>query len=235
MHVVVVGCGRVGSGLAATLESEGHTVAVIDRQAQAFRRLPPDFKGKTVLGVGFDRQHLKAAGIEQAGALAAVTNGDNSNIVVARVAREAFEVEHVVARIYDSRRAAIYERLGIPTVATVQWTTERVLRRILPDAHAVEWVDPSAKVCMVERAVPGRWAGRPLLGLELPGAAKVIAVSRLGQASVPDDRVVAQEGDVVWVTVAGDRLDAFETHLAEGPATEGGDKAAAGDKAGKGA
>jgi trk system potassium uptake protein TrkA len=215
VHVVVVGCGRVGSGLAATLESEGHSVAVIDRQAAAFRRLPPDFKGQTVLGVGFDRERLKTARIEEAGALAAVTNGDNSNIVVARVAREAFEVEHVVARIYDSRRAAIYERLGIPTVATVQWTTERVLRRILPDAHAVEWVDPSAKVCMIERTVPGHWAGRLLADIEIPGAARVIAVSRLGQSSIPDARSVAQEGDVVWVTVAGDKLDDFEHHLTE--------------------
>jgi trk system potassium uptake protein len=221
VHVVVVGCGRVGSGLAATLESEGHSVAVIDRQASAFRRLSPDFKGRTVLGVGFDRERLKAAGIEEAGALAAVTNGDNSNIVVARVAREAFEVERVVARIYDSRRAAIYERLGIPTVATVQWTTERVLRRILPDAHAVEWVDPSAKVCMVERTVPAHWAGRPLSAIEMPGAARVIAIARLGQASIPDERSMAQEGDVVWVTVAGDQLDEFERHINAGPASAG--------------
>jgi trk system potassium uptake protein TrkA len=231
VHVVVVGCGRVGSGLAATLESEGHTVAVIDRQARAFRRLPANFSGRTVLGVGFDRQRLKEAGIEEAGALAAVTNGDNSNIVVARVAREAFEVEHVVARIYDSRRAAIYERLGIPTVATVQWTTERVLRRILPDAHAVEWVDPSAKVCMIERTVPGRWAGKPLQLLELEGVAKVIAVSRLGQSSIPDPRSVAQEGDVVWATVAGDRLEEFEKHLDDGP----GGRPSGGERTGKGA
>jgi trk system potassium uptake protein TrkA len=232
VHVVVVGCGRVGSGLAATLESEGHTVAVIDRQARAFRRLPPNFSGRTVLGVGFDRQHLKEAGIEDAGALAAVTNGDNSNIVVARVAREAFEVEHVVARIYDSRRAAIYERLGIPTVATVQWTTERVLRRILPDAHAVEWVDPSAKVCMIERTVPGRWAGKPLLSLEIESVAKVIAVSRLGQSSVPDGKSVAQEGDVIWATVAGDRLEEFEKHLNDGPVAG---RPSGGERTGKGA
>jgi trk system potassium uptake protein TrkA len=199
--------------LAATLESEGHSVAVIDRQPRAFRRLPADFKGAKVLGVGFDRSRLKEAGIEDAGALAAVTNGDNSNIVVARVAREAFQVERVVARIYDFRRAAIYERLGIPTVATVQWTTERVLRRILPDAHAVEWVDPSAKVCMVERTVPPQWAGKPLGALEIDGLARVVAVARLGEATIPDPKQVAQEGDVVWVSVAGDRMDAFEAHL----------------------
>jgi trk system potassium uptake protein TrkA len=213
VHVVVVGCGRVGSGLAATLETEGHTVAVIDRQERAFRRLPEDFQGRKIVGVGFDRERLKAAGIEEAGALAAVTNGDNSNIVVARVAREAFQIERVVARIYDYRRAQIYERLGIPTVATVQWATERVLRKILPDAHAVEWVDPSAKVCMVERTVPPQWAGRRLLDLEVEGVSKVVAVSRLGEASLPDAKVVAQEGDVVWVGVAGDRMDAFEEHL----------------------
>ncbi len=156
MHVVVVGCGRVGSGLAATLENQGHSVAVIDRRAQAFRRLPDGFSGRKIVGVGFDRARLDEAGIAEAGALAAVTNGDNSNIVVARVAREAFQIERVVARIYDARRAAIYERLGIPTVATVQWTTERVLRRILPDSsQGVEWIDPSAKVCLVERALPG--------------------------------------------------------------------------------
>jgi len=221
VHVVVVGCGRVGSGLAATLESEGHTVAVIDRQARAFRRLPDDFKGKTVVGVGFDRERLKVAGIEEAGALAAVTNGDNSNIVVARVAREAFQIERVVARIYDYRRAQIYERLGIPTVATVQWATERVLRKILPDAHAVEWVDPSAKVCLVERTVPPSWAGRRLLDLDIDGTSKVVAVSRLGEASLPEPTLVAQEGDVVWVSVAGDRMDVFEEHLT-GTASVGG-------------
>jgi trk system potassium uptake protein TrkA len=221
VHVVVVGCGRVGSGLATTLESEGHTVAVIDKQARAFRRLPEGFKGQKIIGVGFDRDRLKAAGIESAGALAAVTNGDNSNIVVARVAREAFGVERVVARIYDSRRAAIYERLGIPTVKTVEWATERVLRRILPDAHAVEWVDPSAKVCMVERSIPSFWAGKRFSDLELDGVSRLVSIARLGEASLPDPRLVAQEGDVVWVAVAGDKMDVFEEHLTGVPETEG--------------
>ncbi|MCX7619849.1 MAG: TrkA family potassium uptake protein [Acidimicrobiales bacterium] len=219
VHVIVVGCGRVGSGLATTLEAEGHTVAVIDRQKKAFRRLPEGFKGKTIVGVGFDRDNLRAAGIEQAGALAAVTNGDNSNIVVARVAREAFGIERVVARIYDSRRAQIYERLGIPTVPTVQWTTERVLRRILPDAHAVEWVDPSAKVAMVERAVPSHWGGRLLSELEVPQLSRLVALSRLGESMLIEPQLVAQEGDVVWVMVAGDRMDEFERLLASAPET----------------
>lgn len=218
MHVVVVGCGRVGSGLAATLENEGHSVSVIDKQQKAFRRLPDDFKGATIVGVGFDRDNLRAAGIEEAGALASVTNGDNSNILVARVAREAFNVERVVARIYDSRRAEIYERLGIPTVATVSWATERVLRKILPDTHAIEWVDPSAKVCMVERTVPPNWGGRLISDLEVPDVSRVVAVTRLGEAALPGPKQVAQEGDVVWMAIPGDRLDEFDSFLAEHPA-----------------
>ena len=221
MHVIVVGCGRVGSGLAATLESQGHTVAVIDRRGEAFRRLPPGFSGASIVGVGFDRDRLLEAGIERAGALASVTNGDNSNIVVARVAREAFQVERVVARIYDQRRAAIYERLGIPTVATVQWTIDRVLRRILPDRSSVEWIDPSAQVCLVERVVPDAWAGHPIAELEIPGRSRLAGVSRLGKGSLPADNVLAQEGDVAWIVLSGGAIDEFDSYLAAGPVKGG--------------
>src|SRR5437588_7371565 len=151
VHVVVVGCGRVGSELAGTLEKSGHTVAVIDKDANAFRRLPAGYAGQRVVGFGFDRDNLEEAGIDRAGALAAVTNGDNSNILVARVARETFGIERVVARIYDPRRAKIYERLGIPTIATVEWATERVLQRVLPERTNADWIDASAKVLLVER------------------------------------------------------------------------------------
>ena len=218
MHVVVVGCGRVGSGLAKTLESEGHTVAVVDKQPKAFRRLHDGFGGKTVVGVGFDRERLETAGIREATALAAVTNGDNSNILVARVAREFFGVERVVARIYDPRRAQIYERLGIPTVPTALWATDQVLRKILPDSHAMTWIDPSAKVCMVERTVVGGWAGRPVADLEVPGVARVAALARLGEASLPDPRSALQEGDVVWMMLAGDAIDDFDVRFGAGPA-----------------
>ena len=222
MHVVVVGCGRVGSGLAATLVSQGHTVSVVDRKPTAFRRLPEDFSGETFVGVGFDRNVLVAAGIERAGALAAVTNGDNSNILVARTAREFFGVERVVARIYDQRRAAIYERLGISTVATVGWAIERVLRRIEPDVDGVEWIDPSAKVCLVERIVPPGWAGHPLVGLEGEGLSRVAALTRLGVAQIVSPALLAQEGDVVWVAVAGDRIEELDRRLATEPAAQGG-------------
>lgn len=216
MHVVVVGCGRVGSGLARVLEDTGHTVAVIDKQTKAFRRLPEGFAGRSIQGVGFDRDRLREAGIEEAGALAAVTSGDNSNIMVARTAREVFGLERVVARIYDPRRAAIYEKLGIPTIATVQWTTDRVLRRILPDAPATEWTDPSAAVVLVERPVAPSWAGRRLSDLDMEGVARVTALSRLGVAQVPSGDLVTQEGDVVYVIVTADRIDELDEHLRGG-------------------
>jgi trk system potassium uptake protein TrkA len=213
VHVVVVGCGRVGSGLAGILEDSGHTVAVVDKQQKAFRRLPEGFSGRTIQGVGFDRDRLRDAGIEEAGALAAVTSGDNSNIMVARTAREVFGVERVIARIYDPRRAAIYERLGIPTIATVQWTTDRVLRRILPDIPATEWTDPSAGVVLVERPVAPTWTGRRLADLDLPGLARVAALSRLGIGQVPAPDLLTQEGDVVYFTVGSSRIDELDAHL----------------------
>lgn len=215
MHVVVVGCGRVGSGLAGILEDAGHTVAVIDKARKAFRRLPEGFSGRTVVGVGFDRDLLREAGIEEAGALAAVTSGDNSNIMVARTAREVFGLDRVVARIYDPRRAAIYEKLGIPTIATVQWTTDRVLRRILPDVAATEWTDPSAAVVLVERPVSPSWAGRRLADLDVQGLARVAALSRLGVGRVPTPDLVTQEGDVVYMMVVADRISDLDAHLAD--------------------
>jgi trk system potassium uptake protein len=217
VHVVVVGCGRVGSGLAVALAETDHSVAVIDRRPQAFARLPEDFGGRTVVGVGFDRDLLIQAGIEEAGAVAAVTNGDNSNILVARVARETYGVDRVVARIYDPRRAAIYERLGIPTIATVQWTTERVLRRILPDTPAVEWTDPSAEVVLVERRLPSAWAGRKLGELDAADLARVSALSRVGVSRVATPTLTLQDGDLVFAAVASARLDDFDALIAAGP------------------
>jgi trk system potassium uptake protein TrkA len=213
VHVVVVGCGRVGSGLAAAVEAAGHTVAIIDRKETAFRRLPAGFSGKKIVGVGFDRDRLHDAGIEEATAVAAVTNGDNSNIMIARVAKETYGIERVVARIYDPRRAAIYERLGIPTVATVQWATERVLRRILAETPSVEWIDPSAKVCLIERIVPPSWAGRRVSEMQQDGASMIIALSRLGVAQLPRPDLVVQEGDVVYAAVSGDQIEDFDEHL----------------------
>jgi len=217
VHVVVVGCGRVGSELAGTLEKSGHTVAVIDKNPNAFRRLPPGSAGQRVVGFGFDRDNLVEAGIERAGAVAAVTNGDNSNILVARIARETFGIGRVVARIYDPRRAVIYQRLGIPTVATVAWTTDQVLRRLLPGEQPHDWIDPSAKVSLVERALPANWGGKKLASLDEPGRFLLAAVTRLGAAQVVGPKLVGQEGDMLHFIVDVNAMDALRERLERGP------------------
>jgi trk system potassium uptake protein TrkA len=219
MHVVIVGCGRVGSGLARIIDEKGHSVAVIDKDPRAFRRLHSGFTGKQVTGIGFDRERLEEAGIHDADAVAAVTSGDNSNILTARVARETFGIERVVARIYDPRRAIIYERLGIPTIATVQWTIDRVLRRLIPEADESDWIDPSAGVALVEREVAASWAGRPLADVEIPGVARAVAVSRMGNAQIAAPDLVTQDGDVVYLAVAVGHVAEVDEHLSGGAAS----------------
>ena len=213
MHVVVVGCGRVGSELAEALEKGGHSVAIIDKNRNAFRRLPERFSGRTVFGFGFDRQHLEEAGIQQAGAFAAVTNGDNSNILSARIARETYEIPHVVARIYDPKRAAIYQRLGIPTVAAVAWTTDQVLRRMFPERAVTEWNDASGGVTLLERMLPDEWAGRKLGELDEGDRFRLVVLSRRGEARLVGPGLVGQEGDILHFVARRDALDELEERL----------------------
>ena len=216
MHVVIVGCGRVGSTLALSLISSGHSVAVVDRKSDAFFRLRDNFAGQTITGIGFDRDVLEQAGIKKASAVAAVTNGDNSNIFVARVARESFGIENVVARISDPKRAEIYERLGIATVATVKWTSDRILRRILPDLPAVEWTDPSSSVVLIERTLPDSLVGEKVLELEIKGA-RISALRRLSAAVIPDLKTLVQQGDIAYFTVEKDSINSLDEFLKRGP------------------
>lgn len=215
MHVIVVGCGRVGSELAGNLEAGGHTVAVIDKDARSFRRLPDGFQGTTVHGLGFDRDDLGAAGIERADAVAAVTSGDNSNILTARIAREHFEVPNVVARIYDPRRAVIYQRLGIATVATVTWTTEQITRRLFPDQSHLEWSDPTGDLMLVERILPDSWAGRRLADLGFSARIRIVALVRAGQPLLVDADTVGHDGDTLHVMVHRDAAEELDATLAD--------------------
>jgi trk system potassium uptake protein TrkA len=216
LHVVVIGCGRVGSELAGALQQAGHSIAIVDKNARAFRRLPPDFKGIQVVGFGFDRDDLTEAKIDDAGAFASVTNGDNSNILCARIARETYGIEKVVARIYDPRRALIYQRLGIPTVATVAWTTDQVLRRLLPAEIRHDWVDATGKVALVERPIPAKAIGKKLSKLNWPGLFWLTAVTRFGKAQVVTSDLVGQEGDMLVFVSAMDALDQLQTHIESG-------------------
>jgi trk system potassium uptake protein TrkA len=201
VHVVIMGCGRVGSSLARNLERRGHTVAIIDQNPDAFRRLGPTYSGRKVTGTGFDRGVLDEAGIENADAFAAVSSGDNSNILSARVARETFGVDKVVARIYDPGRAEIYQRLGIPTVATVRWTADQMLRRLLPEGSEPDYRDPSGTVRMAEVHLHRSWVGRSVAELEAALRTRVAYVTRLGEALIPTHDTLIQEADLVHVVM----------------------------------
>ncbi|MFJ9612067.1 potassium channel family protein [Kitasatospora sp. NPDC101176] len=221
MHIVIMGCGRVGSALARALEKQGHSVAVVDQDPTAFRRLGAGFNGRRVTGVGFDQDTLREAGIEEAGAFAAVSSGDNSNIIAARVARENFGVENVAARIYDPRRAEVYQRLGIPTVATVRWTADQMLRRLLPSGSEPLWQDPSGGVQLAEVAYDPAWVGRRIGLMEEASGARVAFVTRLGEGVLPTPQMVVQEGDLVHVMLRRGDLTAVEAAFAQAPKEEG--------------
>ena len=217
VHIVIMGCGRVGSSLARSLEKRDHTVAVIDMDVDAFRRLGPDFAGRTVKGVGFDREVLVEAGITTADGFAAVSSGDNSNILSARVVRETFGVGNVVARIYDPGRAEVYERLGIPTVATVRWTSDQVLRRLLPAGSEPHWRDPSGSVRLVEVHVDRSWVGRSVEEMEDATDARIPFMFRLGSGMVPKRSTLFQDGDLVYAAVVDAKLAAVEDILSAPP------------------
>ena len=220
MHFVIMGCGRVGSTLAHILEDRGNSVAVIDQNPESFRKLRSSFKGSRVTGMGFDRDVLIQAGIEEADSFAAVSSGDNSNIIAARVARESFGIDRVAARIYDPRRAEVYQRLGIPTVATVRWTADQILRKLLPEGAEPLWRDPTGKIVLAEVAFSGRWLGEKIKAIELATNTRIAFVDRLGEALIPSPATVLQEGDVVHVIAHEDELDRITDLFSVGP--EGG-------------
>jgi trk system potassium uptake protein TrkA len=213
MHVIVVGCGRVGSTVARELMHGDHDIVVIDRRAEAFRRLGDDFTGRMLTGIGFDRDLLRAAGITEHSAVLAVTSGDNSNILIARVARETFGVKRVVARIYDPKRAVIYERLGIATVASVAWTAARALRHVLPEPMATDWMDPTSRFAMVERRALASLAGTSVAELDEQGM-RVMLLGRNGQATMPKPTTLIQQDDVLHMMVATDLLPSLDDLMA---------------------
>jgi trk system potassium uptake protein TrkA len=220
-HFVIMGCGRVGSTLAHTLEEAGHSVAIIDQDDRAFRRLRAGFSGRKVTGVGFDRETLKRAGVEEAYAFAAVSSGDNSNILATRVARETFHVPHVVARIYDPGRAEIYQRLGIPTVAAVRWSADQVLRRILPEQHiAGDFREPSGRLVLAEIDLNPGWIGHPIASIEKAAGIRVAYLTRFGEGVLPAAGTSYQDGDTVHAMLNVDRSSEISHILAKSPAKE---------------
>src|SRR6201999_4572521 len=157
-------------------------VSVIDRDPDAFRRHPSSFKGDKVTGIGFDRAVLTQAGIERADAFAAVSSGENSNIIAARVARETVGVQRVAARIYDPRRAEGDERLGIPAVTTLRWSADQMLRKLRPEGGEPLWRDPTGKIVLAEVAFSPGWIGEQVKALEASSIVRIAFLDRLGQA-----------------------------------------------------
>jgi trk system potassium uptake protein TrkA len=193
-------------------------VAIVDRDETAFRRLGTDFGGKQVVGVGFDRDTLVDAGIEQAAAFAAVSSGDNSNIISARVARETFGIQNVIARIYDPRRAEVYSRLGIPTVATVRWTADEMLRRLLPEGAHSTWSDPTGHLLLVELAYDNGWVGRSVRQVQsVADGARIGFLTRYGEAILPTWQTVIQDGDLLHVLVERGNAQRIAELFAEPP------------------
>lgn len=213
MHVIIAGCGRVGSELATNLQRLGHSIVVIDKNRKSFERLKADFSGNQVIGFAFDREVLQEAGIEDADAFAAVTSGDNSNILAARVAKDHYRVPHVVARIYDPRRAQIYQRLGIQTVATVRWTTDQILRSLIPDEVPVEYTVDNGEVVVTAFPAPPELIGKKALDVDDAGLRRVVAVSRFGIPRIPDKAFTIQDGDIVYLSAARGHLSDIDEQI----------------------
>lgn len=216
MHYVIIGAGRVGRTLSQYLANHGHSVALIDKSADSFRKLDRHENITTLVGIGFDKAVLESAHIAEANGLASVTSGDNSNIVIARIAKETYKVPHVAARIYDSTRAGLYQRLGISTVASVTWSTDQFIKRIAPENDTTDWVDTSGNVVVVERLLPKHWAGKTIDALYEANRFSPIAISHLGTTTVPSPKTKAHENDQIFVACHKDSIEDLDTLLAQG-------------------
>ena len=217
VHFVIIGCGRVGRALTGYLLERDHSVALIDKNPERFRQLAPHDRLTTLVGIGFDRSILESAHIEKADGLAAVTSGDNSNIVIARVAKEIFHVPHVTARIYDPARAGLYQRLGISTVASVAWTTDQFIKHLAPENENSDWVDPTGNIVIVERLVPSHWAGKSFAPFFLSEKFTLIAITHIGNTSIASPDIKAHEDDRIFVACNKNSLDQLDTLLQSGP------------------
>lgn len=210
MHFVIMGCGRVGVQLTGELARAGHSVAVVDKRKEAFDRLPPEFEAKKVVGLGFDREVLEEAGIKEADAFIAVSNGDNSNIVSARVAREHYRVPKVVARIYDPRRAEIYERLDIPTIASVRWAAKQIQYLLFHGREEMRDTLGGGSLLHLQVQVPEHLVGKKVSSVHAEGRVEAIGVDRGGSGFIPVADSTFQQGDIVHFVVHKDATDEFD-------------------------
>lgn len=214
MRVVIAGCGRVGALLATKFSSEGHDIAIIDRDQTAFSRLGKGFKGQTVRGVVFDKDVLHETGIERADAFISVTSGDNSNVVSATIARDIYRVPSVVARIFDPRRADIYRRLGIVTVSSVSWATNEIMSLVLHQHLVRDLTLGDGDVQLVRTSIDPRLSGRTVRDLTVPSEISVVAIVRGGKSFIPTDGTAFHEGDVLEIAVATGSMSRLQSMMA---------------------
>jgi trk system potassium uptake protein len=219
MRIIIMGCGRVGSDLTVQLAEGGHDVSIIDKREEAFHRLPPGFNARTFVGLGFDRDVLEDAGVKEADAFVAVSSGDNSNIVSARVALEYYHVPKVIARIYDPRRADIYERLNIPTVATTKWGVKQIQLMLFHDRSEIRESMSGGELLRMRVPVPQHLVGKAATSLNVEGQVLVAGVSRGGGGFIPTDETTLQKGDYLAVIMAKNGVDKLDAQLA--PPAEG--------------
>ena len=213
MHFVIMGCGRVGAQLTIELAKAGHSVAIIDKRRTAFDRLPPGFEARTIVGIGFDQEVLEEAGIREADAFIAVGNGDNSNIVSARVAREHYKVPKVIARIYDPRRAEIYERLNIPTIASVRWAAKQVQYLLFHGRETMRDTMAGGSLLHLQVKLPEHLIGKRISSVTSDGEVEVIGVERGGAGFIPVEDSTFQEDDIAHFVVAKDATEKLDLLL----------------------
>jgi trk system potassium uptake protein TrkA len=213
VRVIIMGCGRVGILLTQELAKGGHDVTVIDKHPAAFDRLPPGFEARTIVGLGFDREVLEEAGIKEADAFLAVSSGDNSNIVSARVAREHYHVPKVIARIFDPMRADIYEKLNIPTVSTTRWGVKQMKLMLTHPGEEIKETFAGGDLFRVRIEVPSHLTGKPVSSLNVEGKILVAGVDRGGKGFIPVASSTFQEGDFAAVIVQKDAHELFDELL----------------------
>jgi trk system potassium uptake protein TrkA len=215
--IIVVGCGRVGMELARSVSRQGHAVAVMDVNPRAFDRLGNDFKGRMIQGEALDQEALRRAGIEHAHGLAAVTSSDSANIIAARIARDIFGVEHVVARVYDPQRTPIYEKLGLQTVASSSWGARRIEQLLLHTGLQSLYSAGNGDVLVYELSIPEGWAGRPVSALLPAGEALPVALVRAGRATLPGPDTALQAFDILQVSASQRGAAAIRQQLDRSP------------------
>lgn len=207
MKVIVMGCGRIGSQVSELLSMNGHEVTIIDHDDNSEGRLNANFKGKIIKGLGFDRQILTMAGISEAEAFVAASQSDNANIVAARIARNIFHVPRVVARLYDPRRAEIYQRLGLTTISSTNWGAERIFQ-VLTHSDIDVWnTFGSGEVALVHVELPHHLAGRNVIHLNVPGEIMIVTITRNDHAFVPTTGTEFKEGDLVHLIVISSAMN----------------------------